>query len=104
MNSATATRSISWAPGLTCIVPGEFPALVHVSLVFLVEVDADLGGIVAVRGPPLELSEEALRDRLGVMLARGHSGEECDPLFRRGLEERLPVELTRQSLHRLEAE
>src|SRR2546422_2191894 len=72
-----------------CIVPGEFPPLVHIPLVFLVEVDADLGGIVAARGPPLQLSEEALRGRLGVRLARGHAGEDRHPLFRRGLEERL---------------
>src|SRR5439155_13834045 len=29
------------------ILPGEFPTLVHVAFVLLVEVDADLGGVVA---------------------------------------------------------
>src|SRR5206468_3070372 len=62
------SSSWSWSP-LLRIVAGEFPALVHISLVFLVEVDADLGGIVAARGPPLELPEETLRRRLRVLLA-----------------------------------
>src|SRR3989441_616219 len=96
------SSSWSWSP-LLRIVPGEFPALVHVPLVFLIEVDADLGGIVSPRGPPLELSEEPLGGRLGVRLARRHSREDRDPLVRRGLEERLRVELTRQAIHGLEA-
>src|SRR5213594_1409047 len=75
----------------------------YVPLVFLIEVDADLGGIVSTRGPPLELSEEPLGGRLGVRLARRHSREDRDPLVRRGLEERLRVELTRQAIHGLEA-
>src|SRR3989454_3319139 len=49
------------------------------------------------------LSEEALGGRLGVRLARRHSREDRDPLVRRGLEERLRVELTRQAIHGLEA-
>src|SRR5207244_12727755 len=40
------SSSWSWSP-LLRIVPREFPALVHVPLVFLIEVDADLGGIVS---------------------------------------------------------
>src|SRR6266540_1432815 len=98
--SASSTRL---RLGSLRIVPGEFPPLVDVSLVFLVEVDADLGGIVAARGPPLELSEEALGGRLGVRLSRRHAGEHRDPLFRRALEEWLAVELTGQSLHCLKA-
>src|SRR5213083_1490962 len=101
-NVYASQSSWSWSP-LLRIVPGEFPALVHVPLVFLIEVDADLGGIVSPRGPPLELSEEPLGGRLGVRLARRHSREDRDALFRRGLEERLRVELTRQAIHGLEA-
>src|SRR5437773_11137487 len=89
-NVYASQSSWSWSP-LLRVVPGEFPALVHVPLVFLIEVDADLGGIVSPRGPPLELSEEALGGRLGVRLARRHSREDRDPLVRRGLEERLRV-------------
>src|SRR3989454_10052923 len=96
------SSSWSWSP-LLRVVPGEFPALVHVPLVFLIEVDADLGGIVARRGPSPELSEEPLGGRLGVRLARRHSREDRDALVRRGLEERLRVELTRQAIHGLEA-
>src|SRR6266700_5777881 len=96
------SSSWSWSP-LLRIVPGEFPALVHVPLVFLIEMDADLGGVVSTRGPPLVLSEEPLGGRLGVRLARRHSREDRDPLVRRGLEERLRVELTRQAIHGLEA-
>src|SRR3989454_5968562 len=96
------SSSWSWSP-LLRIVPGEFPALVHVPLVFLVEVDADLGGVVSTRGPPLQLSEEALVGRLRVRLARRHLREDRDPLVRRSLEERLRVELTRQVIHGLEA-
>src|SRR2546422_8174544 len=96
------SSSWSWSP-LLRIVPAEFPALVHVPLVFLVEVDADLGGVVSTRGPPLQLSEEALVGRLRVRLARRHSREDRDPLVRRSLEERLRVELTRQAIHGLEA-
>src|SRR5438093_10688931 len=48
------------ARGSLRIEPREFPLLVHVPLVFLVDVDADLGRIVAAHGPPLELLEEAL--------------------------------------------
>src|SRR5256884_7283278 len=96
------SSSWSWSP-LLRIVPGEFAALVHVPLVFLIEVDADLGGIVSPRGPPLELSEEPLGGRFGVRLARRHSREDRDALVRRGLEERLRVELTRQAIHGLEA-
>src|SRR5256884_2134149 len=101
-NRVRISSSWSWSP-LLRVVPGEFPALVHVPLVFLIEVDADLGRIVSPRGPPLELSEEALGGRLGVRLARRHSREDRDPLVRRGLEERLRVELTRQAIHGLEA-
>src|SRR2546429_2508532 len=101
-NRVRISSSWSWSP-LLRVVPGEFPALVHVPLVFLIEVDADLGGIVSRAGLPLERSEEWLGGRLGVRLARRHSREDRDPLVRRGLEERLRVELTRQAIHGLEA-
>src|SRR5882762_5154341 len=87
--------SSSWSSwDSLCVEPGEFPALVHVAFVFLIELNADLGGIVGAHGPPLELFEEALRSRLGVLLAPGHAREDRDPLLRRRLEKRLPVELT----------
>src|SRR5436853_7197779 len=96
------SSSWSWSP-LLRIVPGEFAALVHVPLVFLIEVDADLGGIVSPRGPPLELSEEPLGGRLGVRLARRHSREDRDALVRRRLEERVRVQRTRHAIHALDA-
>src|SRR6266566_3851264 len=80
------------------IVAGEFPALVDVALVFLVEVNADLGAIVSPHGPPLELPEEVLCGSLGVRLARRQAGEKGDQLVRSGLEHLLPVDLTGQPL------
>src|SRR5690242_388362 len=97
-----ASHPPGWSP-LLRIVPGEFPALVRVPLVFLVEVNADLGRIVSTRGPALEFPEEALGGRLRVRLPRRDSREDRGPLVRRGLEERLRVELTRQAIHSLEA-
>src|ERR1051325_8528387 len=96
-----ATRGASSPRRSLCVEPGEFPLLVHIPLVLLVVVDADLGRVIAAHGPPLELIEEALRGRFGVRLVRRHPGEDRHPLVRRGLDERFPVELAGQPVHRL---
>src|SRR5207245_3047727 len=85
------------------IEPGVVPPLVHVSLVLLVGVDPDLGGVVRSHRPPLEILEEMLGGSLGVVLPRRHPREHRDPLIGGSLQERLPVvELLRQRLHRRE--
>src|SRR2546426_4952961 len=89
-------------PASLRVEPGEFPLLVYVPLVFLVDVDADFGRVVAPDGPTLELAEEAFRRGLGVLLARRHAGEDRDALVRSCSEERLAAELTGQPIDRLE--
>src|SRR2546422_2063096 len=80
-------------PASLRVEPGEFPLLVSVPLVFLVDVDADLGRVIAPDGPTLELAEEAFRRGLGVALARRQAGEDLDALVRRCMEQRLAGEL-----------
>src|SRR5207245_3194676 len=54
------------------IEPGVVPPLVHVSLVLLVGVDPDLGGVVRSHRPPLEILEEMLGGSLGAVLPAAH--------------------------------
>src|SRR6266700_6887155 len=84
------------------VVPRVISPLVHVPLVPLVGVDPDLGGVVRPNRPALELLEEVLRRRLGVLLSGRHLREYGQPLLRRSLQERLPVQLLRQGVDRRE--
>src|SRR5205807_1915481 len=74
------------------VVPGVVPPLVHVPLVPLIGMDPDLGRVVRPNGPALELLEEVLRRRLGVLLSGRHLREHGQPLLRRSLQERFPVQ------------
>src|SRR5437763_5940905 len=73
------------------VVPRVFAALIDVALVLLVGVDPDLGAVVRPHRPALELLEEVLRRRLGVLLSGRHLREHRMPLLRRSLQERFSV-------------
>src|SRR5205823_14467682 len=82
------------------VVPRVFAPLVHVPLVLLVGVDPDLGAVVRPHRPALELLEEVLRRRLGVLLSVRHLREHSMPMLRISLQERFSVQLLRESVDR----